>query len=570
MFRSRDTVEVEVYDRVDVHSDCSCTIVRTYRFRNAGDSAVRISWLGHDSFPPECQIEIADRPGAAILGKTDEQDAVYVDWHLSDITVDINRDTKVSLRSTGGSPFHLSPLSGQLRFASRYPCRYNLTVFPPFPQIFNIVRTETNRDNGEGSVVVVGRDGELRTSRSILVSGNRTGPFDWKLVATAPMITKTQLLEYYGRKFANTCPLDQYVAILIPHLLNDSVGYIETLRGLGLDPGRTHIIGIPYSTKDSAVATLWHLGYKNIVAPKEYPFAEAVRETLSTALAQCERGGHPLLVVEDGGYVGPMLHEDFIDSLSVCHGIVEQTRNGIWQYRERGIKISLPVINVAESELKLRKESPLIGSAVVFNIETLLRPVGRSIKRYRTIVVGFGSTGRETANALQSKGMDVCVFDKDSTKREEARESGFKSGDDLSVLLKDRDLIIGCTGEESIPRSAIARFEHHAIFANASSKRRELDYAELKALTKEQSSVMGIGTEITLINGNKITLLADGFPVNFVGESVEDEEISFIYGLLLLSALYVVQNHDDLPSGLVPVPATLQDEINEAHESLLN
>jgi hypothetical protein len=58
----------------------------------------------------------------------------------------------------------------------------------------------------------------------------------------------------------------------------------------------------------------------------------------------------------------------------------DQTRNGIWgtqDWKKRPERylneLCVGVINVAETELKLKCESPLIGRAVVGNIEHLLR-----------------------------------------------------------------------------------------------------------------------------------------------------------------------------------------------------
>src|SRR5262249_44915609 len=150
--------------------------------------------------------------------------------------------------------------------------------------------------------------------------------------------------------------------------------------------------------------------------------------------------------------------------------------------------------------------------------------------------------------------------------------AGFKSADTLAALVHDRDLIIGCTGDVPFQFQEILSIEHQAVFVNASSKRREINYAELNALTDQEVAsqvVPGIGHRRRLVNGRELILLANGYPVNFVGESVPDQEIAFILALLQQSAIWLVENVGTLQPGLVDVPGELQKEIEERHDQML-
>src|SRR3712207_1867239 len=103
----------------------------------------------------------------------------------------------------------------------------------------------------------------------------------------------------------------------------------------------------------------------------------------------------------------------------LCDGIVEQTTNGIrvgqdWERKARagGKLLPFPIVNVAETALKLRDESPLIGRAIVFNLKHILRSYEHwDLPGKNALVVGYGSVGAEVAKALRSEGANVVVFD---------------------------------------------------------------------------------------------------------------------------------------------------------------
>lgn len=166
----------------------------------------------------------------------------------------------------------------------------------------------------------------------------------------------------------------------------------------------------------------------------------------------------------------------------------------------------------------------------------------------------------------------VAVTDLKQERRDEARADGFQVLDfPPGIQVKGFSVVVGCSGDRDadapLNHPALRSLDHHAIIVNATSKRSEVNYTHLTNLTISTTRQLGFGTEVVLTNDSCITLLANGFPVNFFddSESVTDSAIQFIPALILGCAGFLTQRV--LPPIVHPVPLRLQREIEEVHNS---
>ncbi|MBI4679867.1 MAG: hypothetical protein HY753_01305 [Nitrospirae bacterium] len=99
-------------------------------------------------------------------------------------------------------------------------------------------------------------------------------------------------------------------------------------------------------------------------------------------------------------------------------------------------------------------------------------------------------------------------------------------------------------------------FENGSWFVSASSKRLGIDYDEFERLIirDRTTNIPGIGKRFELNNENILTLVADGYPINFFNsESVPDRSIEFIPTLLFKSAEFIVDNIANLEHGIINI-----------------
>jgi len=210
--------------------------------------------------------------------------------------------------------------------------------------------------------------------------------------------------------------------VLVTHVLPTSIPFI---RALSEDFELKTVVAIPYSYSSAARAEIPQL---RVIIPANT--SELERELL--ALVQAEDSlGNPFVVQEIGGHLAPVLAAGH--TFEHLIGIVEDTRQGHWRYRDIAHALHVPVMSVAESPLKAL-EHHQIGRAIVFSLERQVRRhFYRSLSGEFVAVVGFGDIGSAAARALQGRMAHVLVHDVDPVRQASAWLEGFGSEASLSA-----------------------------------------------------------------------------------------------------------------------------------------
>ena len=349
------------------------------------------------------------------------------------------------------------------------------------------------------------------------------------------------LLGYLANKLSaefSDRPFKDINFLIVLHFLKDLIVFLEACEKLGLEPSKTHLFYKPYlyPHREEIASHLKAKGYH------VYPL-ENLEKVLDTLNKQDVNG--KFIVIEDGGYIVPLLHKRFPKLLENTIGAVEQTTRGIRNDEQIG-NLKIPVLNVAGSKIKNEIEPPHVADAVIRNLEGLL--AGERLRGSKAAVLGYGTIGKEIAKRLRDKGMIVTIYDSDPLKITKAREEGFEAVNEPYNAVKNKLLIIGCSGETSIGREEILSSSHGTYLVSASSDQREIGLMELKALSSSKETLRNengikIGTSYTIRGQNKdIHLIADGFPINFwYSESMPDQVSDLILSLIYVSAIELVK-----------------------------
>lgn len=218
-------------------------------------------------------------------------------------------------------------------------------------------------------------------------------------------------------------------------------------------------------------------------------------------------------------------------------GIVEDTENGHQKYEALlGQKNSLdnlvPVISVARSSLK-EPEDSLVGQAIVFSAEAIMRSHGLILLGKRVGVIGFGKIGRSIAFSLLSRGSRVDVFDTNPILLASALSLGFHTSS-RSEFLNSVDIIFCATGNKSLSSADGVSFKDSLHIFCATSSDDELSDC-LRYRINTTSILIGKHTcKISLQNKN-IYVHNNGNSVNFVHGAVVDRFIELVQGEIIYS-----------------------------------
>ncbi len=146
----------------------------------------------------------------------------------------------------------------------------------------------------------------------------------------------------------------------------------------------------------------------------------AVRRAIAHLTGELPAGGR-WMIVEDGGYAFPALHDDptLYQHLASCIGAVEHTTRGKlnYQYLETDAtptvqrELQRPAVTIAGSRLKTAHEGGFVAQALVDECRFLLRKDHQFLRYRPVVVVGYGRIGRALARALTSLEATVMAAD---------------------------------------------------------------------------------------------------------------------------------------------------------------
>jgi hypothetical protein len=416
----------------------------------------------------------------------------------------------------------------------------------------------------------------------IIISSHRI-PFD------LPLVDKV------GDRFGNfnNVDLSRFVLVAVQHLLGSSVPVFSWLNQLGLPYERMHIIGKVYSTHRGVVSWLRQAGAhvhnasldyegKNSLHNRDYCrelracTVEVIRDAIAELdyLAKSHSPGVKLLVIDDGGTAIDILQEEF-DEYAPQIVAVEQTRRGACVIRGFGQgRPHFPIINIAESNAKLERESPLIGHSVAQEIVNRLefvhdKNVGRDFPS--VLVVGFGSVGEAVASALRKWRPSIMVYDNDGQKRNQAVMEGFECVE-LTVGLSRSRLVVGCTGFDWFQPYLTMYLQPGFVLASATTSDIEFRQCKLdigKRHLPHPGLMMDRDSSFQIVHGDYQIetpkssgwLFNGGFPVNFNGsvDPIAPEEIQLTRSLILAGALQAANTSGK--QGLVDLDRTMDEFI---------
>src|SRR5215467_9105612 len=358
-----------------------------------------------------------------------------------------------------------------------------------------------------------------------------------------------QLLQRLRQQFSETKPFAGLTIGICLHVEPKTAVLCTVLQAGG---ATVVITGSPGTTKNDVAAALRHAGV--IVYGQQEDDLTTHQEHIRQVLSH-----DPHLLLDNGAdlvaaYLGHPGQGRVIAS-------TEDTTTGANRLRgELRSAVALPIIVINDSPLKLIMENEHgVGPTIV---EGFMRETNLLVQSKQFVVFGYGSVGRGIARCLRRLGGQVTVVELDPIRALEAVLDGM-SVTTLEEAIGIGEVFFTATGRPGV--IAGDSFDHlpdGAILANAGHFSWEIDIAELRQRATAIERFREWVELITLEDGRRITLLAQGEMLNLAGgggNPVETMDIGF--SLQARSLAYLASQHADLPHGPQPVPAEINTQV---------
>jgi len=322
-------------------------------------------------------------------------------------------------------------------------------------------------------------------------------------IAESEMPGLMALREEYGSKK----PLNGAKIIGCLHMTIQTAVLIETLVYLGADV-RWSSCNI-FSTQDHAAAAIAKAGIP-VYAWKgetEEEYVWCIKKTI-----EGKKDWKPNMLLDDGGDLTAMMHNDYKELLKDVKGVSEETTTGIKALNkmEQNKTLMVPAINVNDSVTKSKFDN-LYGCRESL-VDGIRRATDVMMSGKVAIVAGFGDVGKGSAASLRQSGARVLVTEADPICALQASMEGYE------VVLMDEvidkaDIVVTATGNKDIVTADHMRnMKDRAILCNIGHFDNEIQVEALR--NYKWSEIKPQVHEIELPSGKRIILLAEGRLVN--------------------------------------------------------
>jgi len=291
------------------------------------------------------------------------------------------------------------------------------------------------------------------------------------------------------------------------HMTIQTAVLIETLTNLGAEV-RWSSCNI-FSTQDHAAAAIAKAGTP-VFAWKGETEEEAIwciRQTI-----EGKKDWKANMLLDDGGDLTAMMHNDYKDLLKEIKGVSEETTTGIKALNkmEKDGSLMIPAINVNDSVTKSKFDN-LYGCRESL-VDGIKRATDIMMSGKVAIVAGFGDVGKGSAASLRQAGARVMVTEVDPICALQASMEGYEVVL-MDEAIKRADIVVTATGNKDIVTADHMRdMKDRAILCNIGHFDNEIQVEALKNYKWDE--IKPQVHEIELPSKKRIILLAEGRLVN--------------------------------------------------------
>lgn len=291
------------------------------------------------------------------------------------------------------------------------------------------------------------------------------------------------------------------------HMTIQTAVLIETLTALGAEV-RWSSCNI-YSTQDHAAAAIAAAGIPVFAwkGETEEEYDWCVHQTIKGP-----NGWTPNMILDDGGDLTVIMHNDYPELMADVKGISEETTTGVLRLYEMAKKgtLACPAINVNDSVTKSKFDNKYGCRESL--VDGIRRATDVMLAGKIAVVAGYGDVGKGSAESLRSQGCRVLVTEIDPICALQAAMEGFE------VVTMDNaaprgDIFVTATGNKDIITVDHMRaMKDRAIVCNIGHFDNEIQVQPLRNM--KWTNIKPQVDEVEFPDGKRIILLAEGRLVN--------------------------------------------------------
>lgn len=360
-------------------------------------------------------------------------------------------------------------------------------------------------------------------------------------------------------RYAGERPLEGARIAGCLHMTVQTAVLIETLVELGADV-RWSSCNI-FSTQDEAAAAIAAAGVPVFAwkGETEEEYWWCVEKTL-----QWPDGRGPNLLLDDGGDMTAVVHQQHPELLTDILGVSEETTTGVKQLRQwqkQGL-LRIPAINVNDSVTKSKFDN-LYGCRESL-IDGIKRGTDVMIAGKVAVVAGFGDVGKGCAQALDALGATVYVTEIDPINALQAAMEGYRVAR-MEDVIGECDIVVTATGNMSVvTREHVLEMKDHAILCNIGHFDTEIQVEALREF--EWTNIKPQVDLVHLPNDRSVILLSEGRLVNLGNATGHSSFVmSTSFTNQVLAQLDLWQNHEDYKEEVYVLPRHLDEEVARLH-----
>ena len=343
------------------------------------------------------------------------------------------------------------------------------------------------------------------------------------------------------------------------HMTIQTAVLIETLTALGAEV-RWSSCNI-FSTQDQAAAAI------AVTGVPVFAWKGETEEEFSWCIVQSIEGPdgwRPNMILDDGGDLTKMMHDDYPDLMKGVCGLSEETTTGVHRLyeMEQNGTLKVPAINVNDSVTKSKFDN-LYGCRESL-VDGIKRATDVMVAGKVGVVCGYGDVGKGSAASLRNQGARVLVTEVDPICALQAAMEGYEVVT-MEQAAPIGDIFVTCTGNiDVITLDHMREMKDRAIVCNIGHFDSEIQIGALR--NYKWHNVKPQVDEVEFPDGKRLIVLAEGRLVNLgcaTGHPSFVMSASFTNQVMAQIELW--NNANDYENKVYVLPKRLDEKVAALH-----